>query len=130
MIHLDQYSLTSEERIAISRQLAGVADNFSLADLWALMDQAWVRHACNNRFLNSDRLAQFYSDPVWLLNGMFSEQDSASLGHRQAISAAVAAMAPERVLDFGGGFGTLARILRRLPQAEILICDLTHRVLG
>lgn len=124
MIHLDQYSLTADEHIAISQQLADVGGNLTLSHLWALMDQAWVCHACNNLSLNSERLAKFYSDPVWLLNGIFSEQDSTSLGHRQAISAFIAAMAPERVLDFGGGFGTLARLLAAaMPQAEISICD-------
>ncbi|WP_254996908.1 class I SAM-dependent methyltransferase [Cyanobium sp. Maggiore-St4-Cus] len=88
------------------------------------MDQAWQRHGCDNRFPHSDRLATFYSDPVWLLNGMFIEQHDVSMGHRQAITASVAALAPCRVLDFGGGFGTLARLLATaLPKAEVAICE-------
>jgi SAM-dependent methyltransferase len=36
----------------------------------------------------------------------------------------VAELAPERVLDFGGGFGTLARLLATaLPNAEVAICE-------
>jgi SAM-dependent methyltransferase len=55
---------------------------------------------------------------------MFIEQHDVSMGHRQAITAAVAALAPQRVLDFGGGFGTLARLLAEaLPMAEVAICE-------
>jgi len=55
---------------------------------------------------------------------MFIEQYAVSMGHRQAITAAVAALAPERVVDFGGGIGTLARLLATaLPKADIAICE-------
>ncbi|MCT0198163.1 class I SAM-dependent methyltransferase [Synechococcus sp. CS-1325] len=55
---------------------------------------------------------------------MFIEQHAESIGHRQAITAAIASLAPTRVLDFGGGFGTLARLLAAaLPQAKIAICE-------
>jgi len=88
------------------------------------MDQAWERCGCDNRNPDPDHLASFYSDSVWLLNGMFIEQHDVSMGHRQAITAAVAALAPDRVLDFGGGFGTLARLLANaLPTAEVAICE-------
>lgn len=124
MIDPSHYNLTHEERFAIDQQLVEVGGDPSLEQLWSLMDQAWTRHACDNHSPNSDRLANFYSDPVWLLNGMFIEQHAVSMGHRQAITEAVAALAPSQVLDFGGGFGTLARLLAEsLPQAEIAICE-------
>ncbi len=124
MIDPNHYSLTPEERFAIDQQLVEVGGDPTLEQLWSLMDQAWTRHACDNHSPNSDRLASFYSDPIWLLNGMFIEQHSMSMGHRLAITEAVAALAPSQVLDFGGGFGTLARLLAEsLPQAEIAICE-------
>jgi len=125
VIDLNQYSLTPPERSAIEQQLAQVGPDPSLEQLWGLMDQAWERGGCDNRNPDPDRLARFYSDPVWLLNGMFIEQHDVSMGHRQAITASVVELAPDRVLDFGGGFGTLARLLAiGLPKAEVAICEL------
>jgi 2-polyprenyl-6-hydroxyphenyl methylase/3-demethylubiquinone-9 3-methyltransferase len=124
VIDPNQYSLTPAERSAIEHQLAQVGADPSLEQLWNLMDQAWESCACDNHHPDPDRLGSFYSDPVWLLNGMFIEQHDVSMGHRQAITAAVAALAPNRVLDFGGGFGTLARLLATaLPNAEVAICE-------
>ncbi|MFU8884464.1 MAG: class I SAM-dependent methyltransferase [Cyanobacteriota bacterium] len=124
MIDPNQYSLTPTERSAIEQQLAQVGSAPSLEQLWSLMDQTWERCGCENHNPDQDRLARFYSDPVWLLNGMFIEQHAVSMGHRQAITAAVVALAPDRVLDFGGGFGTLARLLATaLPNAEVAICE-------
>ncbi len=124
MIDPNQYSLTSAERRAIEQQLAQVGSRPTLEQLWSLMDQAWDRCGCDNRNPDPDHLARFYSDSVWLLNGMFIEQHDVSMGHRQAITTEVAALAPERVLDFGGGFGTLARLLATaLPNADVAICE-------
>jgi 2-polyprenyl-6-hydroxyphenyl methylase/3-demethylubiquinone-9 3-methyltransferase len=124
VIDPNHYNLTPEERSAIDQQLAEVGNDPSLEQLWGLMDQAWGRHGCDNRMPITERLASFYSDPIWLLNGMFIEQHAVSMGHRQAITEAVASLAPSQVLDFGGGFGTLARLLAEsLPQAEIAICE-------
>lgn len=104
--------------------LTKVGSNPTLEDIWRLMDEAWFRHGCNSQDFESERFKSFYSDPVWLLYGIFIEKHDVSLGHRQAIAAAVAALVPERVLDFGGGFGTLARLLASaLPQAEIAVCE-------
>ena len=124
MIDPNQYSLTPAERSAIEQHLANVGSDPSLEQLWSLMDQAWETCACDNHHPDPERLASFYSDPVWLLNGMFIEQHAISMGHRQAITAAVTALAPGMVLDFGGGFGTLARLLASaLPSAEVSICE-------
>jgi SAM-dependent methyltransferase len=124
VIDPSRYSLTSEERTAIEQLLAEVGPDPSLEQIWQLMDQAWQHCGCDNRDPNPGRLAVFYRHPIWLLNGMFIEQHTISMGHRQEITAAVAALAPQRVLDFGGGFSTLARLLAAaLPEAEISICE-------
>lgn len=124
MINLNQYSLTPSERSSIEQLLLQVGPDPTLEHLWGLMDQAWQRCACDNRNPVSDCLDSFYSDPVWLLNGMFIEQHDVSIGHRKAITTAAAALAPDRIVDFGGGFGTLARLLAAaLPHAEVAICE-------
>jgi 2-polyprenyl-3-methyl-5-hydroxy-6-metoxy-1,4-benzoquinol methylase len=124
VIDPNQYNLSLAERRAIVRQLLHVGSDPSLEQLWSLMDQAWDMYGCNYQHPDSDRLASFYRDSVWLLNGMFIEQHDESMSHRQAITAAVVSLLPERVLDFGGGFGTLARLLATaLPNTEVTICE-------
>jgi 2-polyprenyl-6-hydroxyphenyl methylase/3-demethylubiquinone-9 3-methyltransferase len=124
MINISAYSVEAAEKTALESLLSLTGTNPTLEQLWELMDQAWQRYGCDNRSPKSDRLSSFYSDPVWLLNGMFIEQHDVSMGHRQAITEAVAELAPGRVLDFGGGFGTLARLLATaLPNAEVAICE-------
>lgn len=118
------YSLTPVERTAIDELLVEVGPELSLEQIWQMLDQAWQACGCSNRRLEPERLASFYRDPVWLLNGMFIEQHAVSMGHRRSITEAVAALAPQRVVDFGGGFGTLARLMAAaLPHAEIAICE-------
>lgn len=124
MIHPNNYNLTSEERRSIDQYLLQVGNDPTLEQLWGLMDEAWIHHGCDNRLPCTEKLASFYTDPIWLLNGMFIEQHAVSMGHRQAITDAVASLAPRKVLDFGGGFGTLARLLAKsIPQADIAICE-------
>ncbi|MBN2781674.1 MAG: methyltransferase domain-containing protein, partial [Campylobacterales bacterium] len=53
----------------------------------------------------------FYSHPVWLLNGLFIEQHDVSMGHRHAISDWMIKHNFKNVVDYGGGFGTLARLV-------------------
>ncbi len=124
MIDPKRYSLTPGDRGVIEHHLEQMGFDPSLEQLWNLMDQAWDRCGCDNLIPDPDRLASFYRDPVWLLNGMFVEHHVQSMGHRHAITAAVAALNPSRILDFGGGFGTLSRLLASaLPQAEVAICE-------
>lgn len=124
MIDLAPYTLTPVERTAIEGLLAQAGDDLSLEQLWSLMDQAWGRYGCDNCQPVPEQLASFYGDPIWLLNGMFIEQHVESMGHRQSITTAIAALSPQRVVDVGGGFGTLARLLATaLPEGEIAICE-------
>lgn len=118
------FCLSADELTEITRLLSQVGPYPSLEDLWGLMDQAWERCGCDNMHPVPHLLEHFYNDPVWLLNGMFIEQHPVSMGHRQVITEAVAVLKPERVMDFGGGFGTLARLLATaLPKAEVAICE-------
>ena len=127
VIDLNRYSHTSGERSALQQHLDRYGSNPSLEQLWALMDQAWERYGCTQDSIDLEGLSNFYRDPVWLPNGMFIEEDDVSIAHRNAITAAVAAFAPERVVDFGGGFGTLARFIAgALPLAEVCICEHTR----
>lgn len=124
MIDPSLFSLSVTEHQAIEQLLAEVGSDPSLEQLWWLMDQSWQACGCDNLHVDADRYAVFYHHPVWLLNGMFIEQHSVSMGHRRAITAAVAALVPQRVVDVGGGFGTLARLMASaLPATTVHICE-------
>lgn len=124
VIDPSRYSLNSSEIKRVDQLLLQVGLNPSLDQIWMLVDQAWERAGCDNCDLDPERLASFYRDPVWLFYGMFIEQHDLSMAHRQAITNAVASLAPQRVIDFGGGFGTLARMLAiAMPQSEIAIYE-------
>lgn len=69
-------------------------------------------------------MARFYRHPVWLLNGLFIEQHRESLNNRRGYTDWIAASRPCRVADFGGGYGTLARMVgAALPEAAVEIVD-------
>ena len=94
-----------------------------LGGIWALMDEAWEECGCDQRVMD-DRSTRFYHHPVWLLNGLFIEQHEASLANRRAFTEWVAGKAPMRVADFGGGYGTLARMIgRACPEAQVEIAE-------
>ena len=82
-----------------------------LEQMWYLMDLVWDDLGCDNRHLDWERIGKFYAHPVWLLNGLFIEQDTESMGHRHSISDWVIAQGFSHVVDYGGGFGTLARLI-------------------
>jgi hypothetical protein len=94
-----------------------------LEEIWQLMDDAWVAHRCDASVFDG-RVTDFYSDPVWLLNGLFIEQHPESLRHRHEFAAWVSNQAPTRVADYGGGFGSLARMIgESLPSATVEVIE-------
>ena len=97
----------------ISRLLRSIDHNKDdLENIWQLMDMVWDEYGCDNKKLNWNNIDKFYSHPVWLLNGLFIEQHALSIQHRNAISDWIAGQsAISRILDYGGGFGTLARLI-------------------
>jgi hypothetical protein len=99
-------------------------NKLSLQTLWNLVDAAWIECVCDNRCPAEESVTNFYSHPVWISNGIFTEADQVSMDHRMAIAHAIASFKPDKVLDFGGEFGTLARLMAEaLPDAEINICE-------
>lgn len=124
MIRLEDYDLRAEDRTAVAALLRRTGESPSVEVIWGEMDRAWSACGCSNAEYDEDRYAAFYRHPVWLLNGMFVEQEETSQQHRRAIAAHIAGAAPGAVVDFGGGFGTLARMIARAaPSTRIEICD-------
>jgi len=47
MISLENYLLSSDERVAIESLLARKGKNMSLQDLYRLMDEIWMSYGCD-----------------------------------------------------------------------------------
>lgn len=108
--------LSSEDRRALLNLLSAAPPGKPpLNQLWHVMDQIWDGMGLDNLRPDPERLAQYYQHPVWLLNGLFSESDPESIGHRRAVAEWFWTKKQQglinRVLEFGGGFGTLARLI-------------------
>lgn len=104
-IHTDDYQEIQRLLNAIDGELT------ELSQLLSLLDLVWDEMECDNINLDAERINNFYKHPVWLLNGFFAEQHALSLQHRHSISSWIASSRLKTVLDFGGGYGTLARMI-------------------
>jgi 2-polyprenyl-3-methyl-5-hydroxy-6-metoxy-1,4-benzoquinol methylase len=94
-----------------------------LKELWSLMDEAWMELDCDERNID-DRVSRFYRHPVWLLNGLFIEQDDESQQNRRGFASWIHGLSPTRIADFGGGFGGLARMIGAMnPESEVEVIE-------
>lgn len=115
--------LTEEERDYLASVFKRFGGYPRLEQLWLLMDETWEAFCCDPNRMD-ERVTAFYRHPVWLLNGLFIEQDSRSLAHRHAFTKWIVQQAPKRVADFGGGFGGLARLVgQALPNAQVEVVE-------
>lgn len=112
-INYSDLNLNQAVKNEISRLLRSIDHNKDdLENIWQLMDMVWDEYCCDNKQLNWSNIDKFYSHPVWLLNGLFIEQHALSVQHRDAISDWIANNPSiSKILDYGGGFGTLARLI-------------------
>jgi len=113
-INLNDHNLSQLEKTEIENLLtkAMLRPNTELQQIWQLMDLVWDEYDCDNKKLNLNNIDKFYYHPVWLLNGLFIEQHALSMQHRNAISNWISNKASiSKILDYGGGFGTLARLI-------------------
>ncbi len=91
-----------------------------LEDIWNLMDNVWDEIGNDNKNLDPEKLQRFYQHPIWTLNGLFIEQHSLSMQHRNAIAEWIVKHNFNRILDYGGGFGTLSRLIAE-KDSKVLI---------
>jgi len=112
-----------EDQQWLSRVFDRFAGYPSLEQLWALMDEPWHALDCDPAVMDA-RIGAYYSHPVWLLNGLFIEQHAESLRNRAQFKDWVTKKSPQRVAEFGGGFGGLARMIcASLPSATVEIIE-------
>ena len=97
----------------LKREKQGLDD---LEQMWYLMDLIWDDYGCDNKNLDWEKIGAFYSHPVWLLNGLFIEQHNVSMGHRHSISDWMIRHNFKNIVDYGGGFGTLARLIAQKDE--------------
>lgn len=95
----------------LQKQNNNIVDD--LEQIWYLMDLVWNEFECDNVILDWEKIGKYYSHPVWLLNGLFIEQHKVSMDHRNAISDWIVKNKFMNVIDYGGGFGTLARLIAK-----------------
>lgn len=112
-INLTDKNLTPLEKEEMEKLLERKNKNITvdLEQIWFLIDLIWDDFECDNKNLSWEKIGAFYSHPVWLLNGLFIEQHDVSMGHRHAISDWVVKNNLKNVVDYGGGFGTLAILI-------------------
>lgn len=97
--------------------------NILLTEIDAVWDQLELN---NNKRISeqSEKISQFYSHNVWILNGLFSESDPVSRQHREAIADYLKALSIKKIADYGGGSGVLAKfIAQKMPEADIDIVE-------
>jgi len=121
-INLLDKNLTETEKSDIEKLLLREDKTIQtdLEQMWYLMDLIWDDYACDSKNLNWDNIGKFYSHSVWLLNGLFIEQHEESMGHREVISDWIVENNFKNVVDYGGGFGTLARLVAKKDKDIIM----------
>jgi hypothetical protein len=119
------HTAAENDREAIERLLKSVGtDDPTLEQIWLCMDIIWDRLGCDNEYAETHKTDVFYRHPVWLLNGLFIEQHPESLRNREIMSSWIARRAGIRIADFGGGFGTLARMIAsKCPETHIDVIE-------
>lgn len=125
-MNLDSYALDATQRQQIEAMLSRCKTSPpTLVELWGLMDEAW-QTIIGDSDVTEQALARYYAHPVWLLNGIFSETDAESVRCREDMVRELATRlsVTPTILDFGGGFGTLARaVSSALPGARVDILE-------
>ena len=100
--------------------------------IWQEMDRVWDALGLDNsRALQEQAISDFYSHPIWLVNGVFTATDPISVQHRDSIALFVSRLDVTYVADYGGGFGELAQRLRRVaPAVKVDIVEPYPSMLG
>ena len=90
------------------------------------LDKVWDQFELDNTKSLQTQLksvGEFYSHPVWVLNGLFSELDAESKRQRIAIAKCIKNLEASRVADYGGGSGVLAGLISEVSSARIDVIE-------
>jgi hypothetical protein len=94
----------------------------SLTRMCAMLDYIWDSMECN--FQDSQKLAEYYSHPIWTINGFFTETHKDSVLNREAFTKYILSKSPKRIADYGGGFAALSRMIAKAsPDIKIEIIE-------
>lgn len=115
----------SEKRVLesiLARQDISITDD--LHQMWYLMDLIWKDLGCDNGAPCSERVSEFYNHPIWVLNTLFVEQHPLSKKLRKLIGDYVVGSKCRRIVDYGGGGGSLAGLIATgSPDSSITIIE-------
>jgi 2-polyprenyl-3-methyl-5-hydroxy-6-metoxy-1,4-benzoquinol methylase len=93
--------------------------------IWGEMDRVWDFYNLKNKQpLEGQAIVEFYSHPVWLMNGVFTSLDTVSEKHRDLISQFIQDKGLKVIADYAGGFGELAlKSAKKSTDASIKIIE-------
>ena len=98
-------------------------NGFNINRLWEILDQVWNEMVSQSE-LNSytdEFLYQYYQHPVWLINAAFSESDVSTIDDRLAAVRLITHISPKKILDYGGGIGTVSRLCSiKISEADTI----------
>lgn len=104
-------------------------DGITHQQLCQILDRAWNELSGHKKQTDiSNFLHEYYQHPVWLINAAFCESDRQTIEDRLAAVRLIAHARPRKILDFGGGIGTVSRLCATvLPQVETIdLVDITE----
>lgn len=93
--------------------------------VWQEMDRVWHSYKMDStKPLSEQKTAEFYSHPVWLMNGIFTHLDPISSGHRHVIAEYLKQLNTKQIADYGGGFGEMALTLRKvITDSDVTVVE-------
>ena len=93
--------------------------------VWQEMDRIWHHFRLDNfQPLSKQPIGEYYSHPVWLMNGIFTSSDPVSIAHRMAITRYLSQIKAKAIADYGGGFGSLAlAVTQSISDASVSIVE-------
>jgi len=116
----------AKQYLSPSEQEQGI----TIKNLWEILDKGWDEILEKNAVKSElpKILHEYYQHPVWLINAAFSESDAATINDRLAAVRLISHVNPRKILDFGGGIGTVSRLCSiQISRAEgIDLVDITE----
>jgi len=93
----------------------------SIKWVWKEMNRIWDELGLDNKKeLDKQKIGEYYNHPVWIMNGIFVEQDEISKNNRINIASYLKKNNIIKIADYGGGAGVLAKKIVELNSDAIV----------